>query len=343
MGNFDRTTNSMTRAKMTRRLGRKLANEVLDEDLYIPDDLVLREAGGGTDTVSITASAMTASGVYTIPDAGTTADFVMNAGAQSITGAKSFFNVVLNGPLTVSEDGAITYNCATGLNLLNIPANLASAYKITDGIGTVVDVDTRTGVRVLNLMGGVAADVVAALGRLSTTDGVASGTARVVGGRCTANVSAADSLLASAGAAAFVSFAQTYSIPADTLKVGSKIRIRALVRVSNASGADTLSCKLRVGTTTLITTTAVDPGATTDIHILEFELTARAAPGATASCIGSGTWITNTGGTIAHGTGLLGATNLATNGALVLDVQAVWSATTANTAAILETFDVEIL
>lgn len=162
-------------------------------------------------------------------------------------------------------------------------------------------------------------------------------------GRVTANVSAADSVTAVASANAFVSFAQTCTIPADTLQAGNVVKIRALIRVSNASGTDTLTCNLLMGSTSLIATTAVDPGATTDIHILEFEFTARAASAAAASCVGSGTWRTNTGGTIAHGTGLLGATNFATNGALVVSSQAKWSSNTASTAALLESFTVEIL
>lgn len=179
--------------------------------------------------------------------------------------------------------------------------------------------------------------------RQTTTDGVSAGTAKVIGGRCTANVSAADSVTAVASANAFVSFTQTYSIPASTLGIGSVVKIRAAIRVSNASGTDTLTCNLLMGSTSLIATTAVDPGATTDHHILEFQFTSRAAAGGTASCVGSGRWITNTGGTIAHGTGLLSATNFATNGQLVVSSQAKWSSNTASTAALLESLMVEIL
>lgn len=182
-----------------------------------------------------------------------------------------------------------------------------------------------------------------ATGRITTADSVASGTARIVGGQIKEGVSASDTLLASAGASAAQDFATTCVLPANTLKAGTRLRVRALVRVSNASGTDTLTCALLLGSTSLIATTAVDPGATTDIHILEFEITARAAPAAAASCVGSGRWITNTGGTIAHGTGLLAATNFATNGALTLKAQATWSATTANTAATLEQFSVDIV
>lgn len=180
-------------------------------------------------------------------------------------------------------------------------------------------------------------------GRITTTDGVASGTARIVGGQVKEGVSASDTLLASAGASAAADFATTYSIPANTLKSGTRLRVRALVRVSDASGSDTLTVNLVLGSTTLISTTAVNPGATTDLHIVEFEITSRAAASAASSLVGSGRWITNTGGTIAHGTGLLGATNFATNGALTLKSQATWSSTTASTAATLEQFSVDVV
>lgn len=179
--------------------------------------------------------------------------------------------------------------------------------------------------------------------RLTTTDGVASGTAKVVGGMAFSDVAASDVVTAAVSNNAFVSFAQTYAIPASTLKSGSLLRIRAQVTINNASGSDTLTCNIRVGGTSLIATTAVDPGATTDHHILEFNFVARAAPGATASCAGYGRWTTNTGGTLVHGTAMLAPTNFATNGALTVDVQAKWSSNTANTSARLEVLNVEII
>lgn len=178
--------------------------------------------------------------------------------------------------------------------------------------------------------------------RQTTTDGVASGTAKVIGGRATANVAAADTVTAATSNNSFVAFATTYVIPANTLGVGSVLRARALVVVNDASGTDTLTVEMRIGGTTLIATTAVDPGATTDLHQLDFEFTARAAAGAAASCVGCGRWITNTGGTIAHGTGLLAPSNFATNGALTLDVRAKWSSNTASTSARLEMLNVWI-
>lgn len=161
-------------------------------------------------------------------------------------------------------------------------------------------------------------------------------------GKVYAGVSASDAVTAVASNNAFVDFAQTYTIPASALNAGNVVRVKAGVVVTNASGTDTLSVKLVLGSTDLITTTAVDPGATTDIHIVEFEITSRAAASGTSSCAGFGRWITNTGGTIAHGTGLLAPTNFATNGTLALKAAAKWSSNTASTAARLELLNVDI-
>lgn len=164
-----------------------------------------------------------------------------------------------------------------------------------------------------------------------------------VGGIVFADVAAADAVTAATSNNSFVSFAQAYAIPASTLKAGTVVRVKALVVVNNASGTDTLTCNIRFGGTSLIASTAVDPGATTDLHLLEFELTSRAAASAASSVTGGGRWITNTGGTIAHGTGLLAPSNFATNGALTIDVQAKWSSNTASTSARLEALTVEII
>ena len=180
-------------------------------------------------------------------------------------------------------------------------------------------------------------------GRITTTDGISSGTARVVGGRAYNAVSATDNLLASAGGSAHVDHAQTYSIPANTLGLAAALRIRYHVLVTDASGTDTLETKLYIGGTTLMTTTAFDPDAANDFVMGEFLLVPRAAAGATASCVGSGRWTTTDGGSLVHGVSLLGATNLATNGALIVKVSSKWSATTASTNARLETLFVEIV
>lgn len=180
-------------------------------------------------------------------------------------------------------------------------------------------------------------------GRLTTTDGVASGTAKVVGGMASVAILNTDNLLASAGGSAHVDHAQTYSIPASTLKAGSVAKIRYLVRCDQADGTDTLETKLYLGATTLLTTTAFDPSAITDYVIGEFTLVARAAPGAAAAITGYGQWVTSDNGSETRGAAILAPTNFATNGALVIKVSSKWSSTTALTNANLTILNVEII
>lgn len=225
----------------------------------------------------------------------------------------------------------------SGTNLFEVDSNgqviAASTINGTD-IAASGDIVAVAG----SFTGNVAVD-----GRITTADAVASGDYRVVGGRVYSAVSAADNLLASAGAGAHVDFAQTYSIPANTLKANSILKIKGSVAVSNADGTDTLELKLYIGATTLMTITAFDPSAVTDFANFDFDLVARAAPGAAASCVGMGKWVTSDNGTLIHGAAILAATNLATNGALVVKASAKWSSTTASTNARLEMFNVEIV
>jgi len=185
-------------------------------------------------------------------------------------------------------------------------------------------------------------------GRVYTQDGVAGGTQKIVGGRAYQAVSSSDTLLASAGASAHVAFAQLYTMPANTCKAGTRVRIAGRVTVADASGADTLEVKLYIGSaamtgTTLLTTTAVNPGATTDFHNFNFTLVCRAAPSATSAVIGQGSWTTDTGGTEVADTVILASTNMATSSALVISVSGKWSSTTASTSARLDDLSVEIL
>jgi hypothetical protein len=184
---------------------------------------------------------------------------------------------------------------------------------------------------------------VTSTGRATTTDGVTSGTAKVIGGQAFASVSTSDAVTAVASNNAHVDFAQTYAIPASTIKAGSHIKIRAMVRVTDASGTDTLEVKLYLGGTTLMTSTAFDPDAAADFAILEFDCWGHATPAAAAAIDGYGQWLTSDGGSYVRGAAILAPTNHATNGALTIKASAKWSSNTASTSASLEVLDVEVI
>lgn len=171
-------------------------------------------------------------------------------------------------------------------------------------------------------------------GRFTTTDGVASGTARVVGGRAYANLASGTAHTNSTDEAVL----GVYTIPANTLKAGSVLRCRALISVTADNANTTLTARLRLGATTLtgtelIVTSAVDTSAN-HVVVMDYTLSSTAAPGAAVSCRGSG-YFSEPGAvggafkTAVLGTGGAGA-NFATNGALRLEVTADWSAADAN-------------
>lgn len=297
------------------------------------------KAAGISQVESVTAGTITASKAVVV-DANKDASAFRNvtvtnldAGASGTAGTVDVFpataakgKVAITAADSAGDTTTTIVNASqAGARTYTIPdAGASASFVMTEGAQTVAGAKSLTG-------------------RLTTTDGVASGTARVVGGRAYSAVSATDNLLASAGASAHVDFAQTYSIPANTLNANSITKIKGSVAVTDASGTDTLEVKLYIGGTTLMTTTAFDPDGATDFVNFEFDLVSRAAAGAAASHVGSGRWVTSDGGTLVHGAAILAPTNLATNGALIVKVSAKWSSTTANTNARLEMLNVEIV
>ena len=249
------------------------------------------------------------------------------AGTLTATGTVTLTSPTLTGPTT---SGNLTVGAGT--HAISVTDNTATVFQIKEASNNLIKIDTTNG-----------SELTTVSTRLSTTDGVASGTVKVVGGRAYNKTTATDAVTAVASNNAHVDFASTYSIPADTLKLGSLAKIRGSVLVTDASGTDTLEIKLYIGGTTLVTTTAFDPDAANDFVSFEFDLVSRAAAGAAAAHVGRGRWVTSDGGTLVHGAAILGSTNLATNGALIVKASAKWSSNTASTSANLETLYVEIL
>lgn len=178
--------------------------------------------------------------------------------------------------------------------------------------------------------------------RVTTTDGVASGTARVLGGRVDVDTANGTAHTNSTDEAVLTS----YSIPANTIKAGTIVKVKFCARVSADAGATTLTGRLRLGATTLTGTVLIQSGAvdtsTNFLFMGEFTLVGRAAPGAAAAVVGMG-WYCDPaaiGGTAL--TANLATTNFATNGALLLELTADWSAADANSIR-SEIWEVEIV
>ena len=282
------------------------------------------------DGASTLTGAVTVSGTLT---AATIANTNIDAGASGTAGTVDIFpTTAAKGKVqftatdsTGDTTTTITNAAQAGAVTYTIPdAGASASFVMTAGAQTIAGAKSFTG-------------------RITTTDGVASGTAKVVGGRAYAGISSTDALLASAGASAHVDFASTYSIPANTIGSGTVIRISGSVLADQVDGTDTLEIKVYLGGTTLLTTTAFDPSAVTDFVNFDFELVSRAAASAASAIVGKGEWVTSDTGAETRGAAVLASTNFATNGALVVKVSAKWSSTTALTNARLHTLNVDIL
>jgi hypothetical protein len=256
-------------------------------------------------------------------------------GAATSTAGTSGSSGVLSAQTGNSDDGAsgainiISGNGATASGTITLRTGTASA----GGSGKVI-LQTGTASGLQGQVQFIAATVESS-GRITTTDGVTAGTARVVGGL--ASSTTADSA-AVVGNGAAQSFNQTYIIPANTLNAGSTVRIRGCVRRTGINGADTAQVGVRIGGTVYVISAAVAAGAG-DRCFFECYATSRAAAGAAVAVVGAGTagWSTAANFMTASGA----SANLATNGTLTVDVQVTMPNNAGNTA-VLEQLMVDV-
>lgn len=164
-----------------------------------------------------------------------------------------------------------------------------------------------------------------------------TGVSTTIGGRVSAAVANSTTISGGSGDQAFD---VTASITANVLATGSKLRARAVIKAVAQNSTDTFQGKLRLGGTALVATAAIDIAAN-DRAVLMLEATVRAEPGAAIATIYSGTGAWTTGGAAISVGG--GTTNLATNGAITVDVTIAYGSTNSGNQSLLEALDVEIV
>ena len=227
-----------------------------------------------------------------------------------------------------------TSACATGTAKWRMKTNVASAYVLQDSAATPVVFMTAITT--------TATPSLAVTVPLTTTNGITSGTARLVGG-IAYNLAAAGSTLTASSTETQMA---AYTIPANTLLLGTMVRITWQLIQTAKNGTDTLTVSLRCGPTTLTGTKLVTGTATAGVvnglNVGEFNLVCRASPSAASACVGvggysevaaaGGPWITE----------YIGATNFATNGALVVELTAQFSCTSASNSCRCDIFTVEL-
>lgn len=133
--------------------------------------------------------------------------------------------------------------------------------------------------------------------------------------------------------------AASFTVPANTIKAGTLMRVSYQGIATATNGTDTLRVRLRFGGTTLTGTvlldhTAIDV-ANDSFFSGYFDLIGRAAPGAAAAIVGMG--MRGGPGTTSAASNMVNAmlatTNFATNAALLVEVTLQWSVANAGNSA----------
>lgn len=229
---------------------------------------------------------------------------------------------------------------ASGDAGIDIKDNLAQALSIKEGSNNYVGIVTTNG-----------SERIAITQRMTVTDGVSSGTARIVGGM--ASVSAAASTAITGATETLTNFDTTYTLPPNSLKVGTRVRIRAGWTNTAITGTETYVIVVRAGSTAIAGTPSIAPsgsGTANNVGRIDFEFVCRAT-GASGTVVGDGVVLVGVDDTtpsrhylVASGSAGTRTVTLDTTGSLVLAIGNQWqaSATDSNSNR-LEYFWVEIV
>ncbi len=137
------------------------------------------------------------------------------------------------------------------------------------------------------------------------------------------------------------------TIPANTLKVGDKIKIRAQVIAPATNSTDTLNVKAQLTPGTsgsavdLAATGALDV-ANNDIAIIEFELTIRTV-GASGTMVGVGTVLIGPPASAAFKPVTLPSTTIDTTQGQIVGIQGTWSVANAGDSCRCDILSVELI
>jgi hypothetical protein len=192
---------------------------------------------------------------------------------------------------------------ATGVAGITLADNLASAFDVKEGSNVYLTFVTTN-----------SSEAIAATRRLTTTDGVTAGTARIVGGLAAVNPAASTAITGTTETQNDFSTG-AYTIPANTLKVGTVVKVRARGLYTAATGAETHVLGVAVAGTAIASSGAIDPAAN-DLFDIEFVFTCRAV-GGSGTITGSGRVLSGPRATAAPALHLIGTGSGATSTATV--------------------------
>lgn len=136
-------------------------------------------------------------------------------------------------------------------------------------------------------------------------------------------------------------FDKSFVIKKNTLKVGTKIKVRAQAIAPSTNATDTLNLKLKFGNTVIVATGALDV-ANNDIGVIDFEVTIRTI-GAGGTMVGAGWVAIGAAGTITGKAQFLASTAIDTTADITVAVSATWSVANAANQARLDVFHAEVI
>lgn len=139
--------------------------------------------------------------------------------------------------------------------------------------------------------------------------------------------------------ATITAFDKSYTIPANFLVAGDVIKIRAQGIVTAQNSTDTLIITLKIGSTTIKATAAVD-SAVSDIWQISADLVVRTI-GASGTFVGHGTQANGVLATAAALPFLLASTAIDTTATQAITVSATWSVASASNSTRLDVLTVE--
>lgn len=232
-----------------------------------------------------------------------------------------------SGSLTVTTPG--TTDFTGGAATINLKAATDAALDIQDNGTSAFEIDTS-------------GDTIQSKMRFTTTDGVSSGTARVVGGLAYSNVAASAAHTSTTTEALFD---KQYSLPANTLKAGTLVKIKYQGIATGTANTDTLAIVLYIGGlsgTALLTGTATDV-ANNAIFCGEYNLICRTA-GTSGTFVGFGSHsdVPAASGTASPIYEINASTTINTTAAQVIGVGADWSTTDTVNTCRLDFLTVEV-
>jgi hypothetical protein len=135
-------------------------------------------------------------------------------------------------------------------------------------------------------------------------------------------------------------FSLTYTIPANSLRIGDRITMRGHAVVSATAGADTLTARVYIGSQLIATLTGID-AVTSDTVMFETVLTVRTI-GAGGTFVAETNFIIGATGTATMKHSALASTAIDTTTAKILKASGQWSATSATCTVALQSLSVDL-